>query len=137
MITLTRLSGSGFALNPDLIERADCTPDTVITLIDGTKYVVAESLREVAEAVREYRASLLAIATDISAYATGGGAGQVGLHAVRPTLARSPWRDTDGIGDSGDSGDSGGSGDWTDTDHPGDFDRCQDAVVVHLTRGES
>ena len=44
MITLTRLSGSVFALNSDLIERVDSTPDTVITLVDGTKYVVLEDL---------------------------------------------------------------------------------------------
>ena len=44
VITLTRLSGSVFALNSDLIERVDSTPDTVITLVDGTKYVVREDL---------------------------------------------------------------------------------------------
>ena len=43
MILVTRLNGAVFALNPDLVERADCTPDTVITLVDGTKYIVAES----------------------------------------------------------------------------------------------
>lgn len=62
MIALTRLSGSEFALNPDLIERVDSTPDTVITLVDGSKYVVSESLREVTEAIRQYRGSLLAVA---------------------------------------------------------------------------
>ena len=37
------LAERSFALNSDLIERVDSTPDTVITLVDGTKYVVAES----------------------------------------------------------------------------------------------
>lgn len=60
MILLTRLGGALFALNPDLIERADCTPDTVITLVNGTKYVVHESLKELAELVRNYRAGVLA-----------------------------------------------------------------------------
>ena len=55
MIMLTRLSGSAFVLNSDLIERVDSTPDTVITLVDGTKYVVAESMGEVVAAVRTYR----------------------------------------------------------------------------------
>ena len=41
VILVTRLNGAVFALNPDLVERADCTPDTVITLVDGTKYVIA------------------------------------------------------------------------------------------------
>ena len=60
MITLTRLSGSTFALNSDLIERVDSTPDTVITLVDGTKYVVREELREVVDAIREYRGAVIA-----------------------------------------------------------------------------
>ena len=59
MITLTRITGVQFALNPDLIERVDCTPDTVITLVDGTKYLVRETLDEVVAAVRDYRARIL------------------------------------------------------------------------------
>jgi len=39
MIVLTRLNGPSFALNPDLIERIESTPDTVITLVDGAQYV--------------------------------------------------------------------------------------------------
>jgi flagellar protein FlbD len=65
VILLTRLGGALFALNPDLIERADCTPDTVITLVNGTKYVVHESLRELAELVRTYRAGVLAASQHI------------------------------------------------------------------------
>jgi flagellar protein FlbD len=60
VITLTRLSGTVFALNSDLIERVDSTPDTVITLVDGTKYVVTETLREVVDAVRAYRSAVVA-----------------------------------------------------------------------------
>lgn len=60
MITLTRLSGSAFALNSDLIERVDATPDTVVTLVDGTKYVVQESLQSIVEAVRDYRGQIVA-----------------------------------------------------------------------------
>lgn len=60
MILLTRFNGPAFALNPDLIERADHTPDTVITLVDGTKYVIAESLSELMLIMRRHRASVLA-----------------------------------------------------------------------------
>ena len=66
MITLTRLSGSAFALNSDLIERVDSTPDTVITLVDGTKYVVREGLREVVEAIRDYRGAVIAESARLS-----------------------------------------------------------------------
>ncbi len=61
MICLTRLSGSVFALNSDLIERVDSTPDTVITLMDGSKYVVAESLATVLATVRRNRAEIVAL----------------------------------------------------------------------------
>jgi flagellar protein FlbD len=63
VILVTRLNGAVFALNPDLVERADCTPDTVITLVDGTKYVIAESVPEFIDSVRHYRASLIAAAS--------------------------------------------------------------------------
>jgi flagellar protein FlbD len=62
MIMLTRLNGPTFALNSDLIERAEATPDTVLTLIDGTKLVVNESVGEVIDRTREYRASIAALA---------------------------------------------------------------------------
>ena len=60
MILVTRLNGPEFALNPDLVERADSTPDTVVTLVDGTKYVIAESVDELIRLVRLYRAGVLA-----------------------------------------------------------------------------
>jgi flagellar protein FlbD len=62
VILVTRLNGDGFALNPDLIERADATPDTVVTLVDGTKYVIRESVPELVDLVRDYRASVIAAA---------------------------------------------------------------------------
>jgi flagellar protein FlbD len=57
---LTRLNGSPFALNPDLIERVERTPDTVITLVDGKHYVVDEGLDEVITLVQHARAVVLA-----------------------------------------------------------------------------
>lgn len=66
MILLTRLGGPVFALNPDLFERCDCTPDTVITLVDGKKYLVAESLPEVISLIRQYRATVIADAQHMS-----------------------------------------------------------------------
>lgn len=60
MIALTRLSGTMFMLNADLIERVDSTPDTVITMIDGKKLVVVESVREVLDAMVDYRGRVVA-----------------------------------------------------------------------------
>jgi flagellar protein FlbD len=60
VILLTRLNGQPFALNPDLLERAEATPDTVLTLVDGSKFVVADSLVDVVRAVEEFRAGVVA-----------------------------------------------------------------------------
>jgi flagellar protein FlbD len=60
VIRVTRLNGERFALNPDLIERVEGHPDTVAFLVDGTKYVVKESVDEVLTEIREYRAEILA-----------------------------------------------------------------------------
>jgi len=38
MIVLTRLNGPSFALNPDLIERVEANPDTVVVLVGGASY---------------------------------------------------------------------------------------------------
>ena len=59
MIMLSRLNGVPFALNPDLIERAEATPDTVLTLCDGTKVLIAETVEELIERVRDYRAGVV------------------------------------------------------------------------------
>jgi flagellar protein FlbD len=62
MIIVTRLNGPQLAINADLIERAESTPDTVLTLIDGTKVLVCESVQTVIDLVREFRASILVAA---------------------------------------------------------------------------
>jgi flagellar protein FlbD len=61
MITVTRRNGTAFALNPDLIERIDAAPETVVTLVDGAEYVVRESVDEVVARVRESKAAIIAI----------------------------------------------------------------------------
>jgi flagellar protein FlbD len=72
MITVTRLNGPPFALNCDLIERAEATPDTVLTLVDGTKYVVCEPVGTIVDKIREYRASIVALASHLETrYAEG------------------------------------------------------------------
>ncbi|MCA0437361.1 MAG: flagellar FlbD family protein [Austwickia sp.] len=59
MITVTRRNGTTFALNPDLIERVEATPDTVVTLVSGTKYVVAETVDQIVAEVCNFRAAVL------------------------------------------------------------------------------
>lgn len=55
MILLTRLNGTQFFLNPELIQSVEKTPDTVITLLNEKKLVVRESPEVVRERYIEYR----------------------------------------------------------------------------------
>ncbi len=55
MIRLHRLDGSEFYLNPDHIEIIEVTPDTVITLTNGHRYVVRESVDEIVGSIVEFR----------------------------------------------------------------------------------
>ena len=66
MIILTRLNGEQFAINCDLVERVDAHSNTVLTLVDATKYIVAESLPEVVERVRDFRAGVLARSAEMT-----------------------------------------------------------------------
>jgi flagellar protein FlbD len=82
MITLHRLNGQPVGINADLIERVDVTPNTIITLVDGTKYLVAETLDDVVDAVRTYRASIVALSERIDVHPRRVGAPV--LHLVAP-----------------------------------------------------
>lgn len=66
VIILTRLNGQRFAVNPDLIERVESTPDTIVTLVDGTKYLVMEDIESIAALVIEHRAAVVAKAIDLA-----------------------------------------------------------------------
>ena len=62
MILLTRLNDSHFAVNPDLVERMHSNPDTTLTLVDGTTYIVTETMDEVIELMARYRARIISLA---------------------------------------------------------------------------
>ena len=66
MILLRRLGGPLFALNPDLIERAEATPDTVVTMVNGNKYLICEELVELTELIRDHRARIISIAETLA-----------------------------------------------------------------------
>jgi flagellar protein FlbD len=83
VIRLTRLNGSEFSLNPDLIHRAEETPDTVLTLIDGSRYVVVESLDDLIGRIVGYRARVVAEAGLITSGEVPGPADDPGADVVR------------------------------------------------------
>ena len=55
MITVTRFNKTQFVINGDWIETVESTPDTVITLTNGKKYVVAEKVEDIIQRVIEYK----------------------------------------------------------------------------------
>ena len=61
MIRLHRLAREPqpFHLNPDLVLTVEASPDTVVTLTTGSRLIVTERPEAVADAVRNWRASVL------------------------------------------------------------------------------
>ena len=58
MIRLTRINHEPLVLNCDLIEHLETTPDTVISMATGQKFMVLESPDEVIDRVIEFRRSI-------------------------------------------------------------------------------
>lgn len=61
MIAVTSRNGEFFSVDPTHIERVETDPDTVIHLVDGTKYVVKESFDDVLLMVRDHRSALTVV----------------------------------------------------------------------------
>ena len=57
MIELHRINGEIFILNPDLIETIETTPDTVVRLLNGHRYLVKESTDYIVKAIAALRSS--------------------------------------------------------------------------------
>ncbi len=55
VIYLTRLDGSQLVVNADLIETVEHTANTVITLVDGKRLIVATPVEEVVEEIVAFR----------------------------------------------------------------------------------
>lgn len=55
MIYVTGMNNKEFVLNADHIEKIEEVPETIITLTNGKKYIVLESVDEVVEEVIKYK----------------------------------------------------------------------------------
>lgn len=108
MIKLNRLNRTLVAINPDLVERIEETPDTVVTLTDGKKLLVVESIDDIVEMIICYRA-------EVSARS----------HVI--DISRPPQADLHLVGDSGLSEADGGSARSSD---PTQSDGASVAVVT-------
>ncbi|MCR1950175.1 MULTISPECIES: flagellar FlbD family protein [Clostridium] len=55
MINVTAMNNKDFILNADHIEKIEEVPETLITLTNGKKYIVLESVEEIVEKVIRYK----------------------------------------------------------------------------------
>lgn len=58
MIQVTRLNNTKFVINADLIEMIEATPDTMISLTTGKRFVVRETVEEVIRRIIAYKRAI-------------------------------------------------------------------------------
>ena len=62
MISVTRLNDQPLVLNAELIKTVESTPDTLITLINGDRMMVKETMEEIVRKAVEYGRQVRAFA---------------------------------------------------------------------------
>jgi flagellar protein FlbD len=60
MIAVTRLDGTSMWLNSELVEWIEQTPDTLVGLVNGERFMIRESPEEVLRRVVDFKRSILA-----------------------------------------------------------------------------
>ena len=83
MIAVTCRNGEHFAVDPESIQRIETSPDTVVHLVDGTKYVVSESFDQLLRGIRDHRATLLVVQQHLH-----GGIAEVADHRAQLRIER-------------------------------------------------
>ncbi len=58
MISVMRMNGMELYVNAELVEYIEATPDTVLTLTTGRKFVLKDSVQEVVDKIIEYRKTI-------------------------------------------------------------------------------
>jgi uncharacterized protein YlzI (FlbEa/FlbD family) len=98
VIAVTCRNGEHFSVDPRHIERVESDPDTVVHLVDGTKYVVAERFDDLLRTIRDHRAALTVVQKRLA-----GGTAEIADHAttVRNSTLRVERRRYDRSGDDG------------------------------------
>ena len=61
MIEVTAMNNKKFVLNAEHIEKIEEVPETLITLTNGKKYIVLESIDEVVEEVLKYKNKIVTL----------------------------------------------------------------------------
>jgi len=93
MIAVTCRNGEHFSVDPLHIERVETDPDTVIHLVDGTKYVVDQTFDQLLRTISDHRSTVLVAQKQLA-----GGTAEIADHAARASLhieRRARSRDAD------------------------------------------
>lgn len=61
MVQVTRFNKEEILINAELIEIIEATPDTVITMTTGKKFVVKETKEEMVDKITAYKQRILSI----------------------------------------------------------------------------
>lgn len=64
MVGLTKMNQHRIVINADQIEIIETTPDTVITMTNGHKYIVMENAEEVVELIVKYKQRIFNMISD-------------------------------------------------------------------------
>jgi flagellar protein FlbD len=59
MIQLTRLNGQSVTVNSDLVKQIENSPDTMITLLNGEKIIVRETVEQIVDRTVAFRRRVL------------------------------------------------------------------------------
>jgi flagellar protein FlbD len=78
VIAVTCRNGEHFSVDPLHIERVETDPDTVIHLVDGTKYVVGLGFDDLMRAIRDHRATVV-----VAQKRLAGGVAELADHAAK------------------------------------------------------
>jgi uncharacterized protein YlzI (FlbEa/FlbD family) len=78
VIAVTCRNGEHFSVDPTTIGRVETTPDTVIHLVDGTKYVIADAFEDLIRLIAEHRATVL-----VARKRLAGGVAELADHALK------------------------------------------------------
>jgi uncharacterized protein YlzI (FlbEa/FlbD family) len=81
VIAVTCRNGEHFSVDPLHIERVETDPDTVVHLVDGTKYVVDQSFDDLLRTISDHRATALVAQKQLA-----GGVAELADHARRASL---------------------------------------------------
>ncbi|WP_251860481.1 flagellar FlbD family protein [Clostridium sp. Marseille-Q2269] len=61
MIRLTGMNRESFTLNAEHIEKIEQVPESLITLVNGKKYIVIETPEEIIKEVKKYKSDIITL----------------------------------------------------------------------------